>query len=233
MYCTSLRLQPRKGGLFCIFSNCLVLGLAAAGENYMRFLRTCNFQLPQNRLTCSYCRWIKLFKPSMCVPGTTGARGWEEFIPCVNSLHLIIRTSFLWICSFSLVYEDTCLFYLFNSAVMSPSCSYCYCCQNVNCVQFINANNFSLFFEIWINSSWFLKVNSYSELLDLITGKNFQMALFITLWHTVSHSIIYIAGNDFLSLSGLPVLYKWGAPFVVHRISEKYILHIFSLLPQL
>jgi len=32
-----------------------------------------------------------------------------------------------------------------------------------------------------INSWSFLKVSSYSELLDLITGMNFQMALFITL----------------------------------------------------
>lgn len=122
--CTSLSLQPKKGGLLCMFSNCLALVLAAVGENYTRFLRTCNFQLPQNKLTSSYCRGIKLFKSSMHMPRTTGEWGWEEFIPCVKSLHLLIKTSLLWTYLFSLVYEDedTCLFQLFNSAILSPSC---------------------------------------------------------------------------------------------------------------
>lgn len=152
------------------------------------------------------------------MPGTSEAQEWE-FIPCFKFLHFIIKNYLLWI---FLIHYNTFLFCLFNSVYMFLSCWYCYFCLNVNCVKFINASYFSLFFEILINSWWFLKVNSYSELLDLITGMNFQMALYIIQWHTVTLSFTL---QGMISHLSLVYLYCTNERSPFFGSPEKY--HIF------
>lgn len=73
MYALHITQTTTQRGRIILYILCLELALAAIRDDYMKFVRTYNFQLPQNRLTCLYCRQIKLFKPSECMPGNIEA----------------------------------------------------------------------------------------------------------------------------------------------------------------